>query len=236
MREAEMQLGTITGERIRHELDLVLEEENAAEMLQRLADLGILPSIHPSLCWQADRSAAFTSLMAEPTPPGWQIPTKVNNRPIRQVLAYGYWWMVMQPEEILSAGERLRLPVDIQHVANQARNLHAHLTADLPSRPSVLTDLLDIISPAAIRCVHASLPEGKARQALQDYMLVWRYIHPTMDGNHLRGMNLPVGPVYSQILRRLRHAWLDGEITTSTEETVLLNSLVIDSQTTHAGK
>lgn len=235
MREAEMQLGTITGERIRHELDLLLEEENAAEMLQRLAELGILTSIHPSLIWRSDRSAAFRSLMAEPSPPGWLLPPKMSNRPIHQVLAYGFWWMAMQPEEITSAGKRLRLPVEIQHVASQARDLYDHVTTALVSRPSIITDRLDDISPAAIRCVHACLADNPARLALDEYVLRWRHIHSGVDGNTLRAMKLPVGPVYSQILRRLRHAWLDGEVTTSAEETGLLESLLKSAESTHAG-
>ena len=46
MIEAAGQLKAITGERIRHEFDLILAEEKAALMLQRLHELNLLSNIH----------------------------------------------------------------------------------------------------------------------------------------------------------------------------------------------
>jgi tRNA nucleotidyltransferase (CCA-adding enzyme) len=231
MQEAETQLRTITGERIRHELDLVMNEDHASAMLQRLSGLGVLASIHPSLTWQADRADTFDSLLAEPSPPGWQLPAKMNQRPIRQVLAYGFWWMSMPVAEIEAVGSRLRLPADVQRVSLQAGALLAKIDTAFPARPSQLTDLLDPLQPAAIRCAHAALPAGPEKSALEEYMRAWRHIQPGVDGNHLRALKLPAGPVYARILQQLRHAWLDGQVTSPAEEASLLASLV--DQYTH---
>jgi len=46
------------------------------------------------------------------------------------------------------------------------------------------------------------------------------------NGNTLRDMGLPPGPRYSIILKRLRDAWLDGEVTNPAEEKNLLQALL----------
>ena len=47
--EARQLIEKLTAQRIRHELDLILDETNAASMLARLDKLGLLKPIHPSL-------------------------------------------------------------------------------------------------------------------------------------------------------------------------------------------
>ncbi len=49
--EARELIQKLSAQRIRHEIDLVLDEPNAASMLARLDELGLLKPIHPSLRW-----------------------------------------------------------------------------------------------------------------------------------------------------------------------------------------
>jgi tRNA nucleotidyltransferase (CCA-adding enzyme) len=42
-------LGLLSGDRLRHELERILQEDRSAMALNRMADLGILPAIHPAL-------------------------------------------------------------------------------------------------------------------------------------------------------------------------------------------
>ena len=49
MDEARPMLEKLSPERVRHELDRILDEPNWFEMLTRLADLGLLKAIHPEL-------------------------------------------------------------------------------------------------------------------------------------------------------------------------------------------
>ncbi|MGH2627636.1 MAG: hypothetical protein ACRDHY_13410, partial [Anaerolineales bacterium] len=70
--------------------------------------------------------------------------------------------------------------------------------------------------------------EGDAlsRKALEAYLVTWRGVRPRLDGMALRQTGLAPGPIYRQILERLRAAWLDGEVTTESEEKSLLDRLV----------
>ncbi len=44
-------IARLSSDRVRHELDLILEEENVDTILDRLASLGILAAVHPMLKW-----------------------------------------------------------------------------------------------------------------------------------------------------------------------------------------
>ena len=46
-------ISSLSAERLRHELDLILEEEKANSMLQRLSQLDLLQPVHPALTWNA---------------------------------------------------------------------------------------------------------------------------------------------------------------------------------------
>jgi tRNA nucleotidyltransferase (CCA-adding enzyme) len=61
--------------------------------------------------------------------------------------------------------------------------------------------------------------------ALRDYLVHWRNIRPRTTGTDLKERGLEPGPHFAEILRRLRAAWLDGEVTTTQEELRLLESL-----------
>jgi tRNA nucleotidyltransferase (CCA-adding enzyme) len=63
----------------------------------------------------------------------------------------------------------------------------------------------------------------KREQALHDYLAKWRYVKPKTTGDDLKARGLEPGPKYAEILRRLRAAWLDGEVKTEKEEVLLLN-------------
>ena len=51
MDEAYQLLSQISGERLRHEFNLILDEENPSEMFKRFDELGLLTAIHPELKW-----------------------------------------------------------------------------------------------------------------------------------------------------------------------------------------
>ena len=58
--------------------------------------------------------------------------------------------------------------------------------------------------------------------ALRDYLVKWQNVKPTLTGNDLKGRGLEPGPRFAEILRRLRAAWLDGEVQNVDEEESLL--------------
>jgi hypothetical protein len=62
--------------------------------------------------------------------------------------------------------------------------------------------------------------------ALLSYVSIWRYVKPRTTGNDLKAMGLLSGPRFSEILLRLRSAWLDGEVSNESQEKELLAKLL----------
>ena len=61
---------------------------------------------------------------------------------------------------------------------------------------------------------------------LDRYWAEWRDVRPMLNGDDLRALGLPPGPLYTRLLDRLLAAWLDGEVNDEAAERELLGELV----------
>jgi tRNA nucleotidyltransferase (CCA-adding enzyme) len=78
----------------------------------------------------------------------------------------------------------------------------------------------------AIYAVLCAAPRGKSKQALEKYLMQWRHIKPKTTGNDLKKLGLEPGPRYQAVLKKLRNAWLDGEVKSIKEEKPLLEKIL----------
>ena len=219
MDEAKPMLEKLSAERVRHELDRMLDESNWHEMIDRLAELGLLHSIHPALVAPApDFSAPADEGLASYTPPGMLQPNRT--------LAWLLWLSPVDLAAIKTLSHRLRFPAALTRLLLAASTLHIDLPALADSPPSGWVDRLEAVPELAIYAVSLSA-EGRAKQALNDYLEKWRHIKPRTTGHDLKQLGLPPGPKYQNILRTLRNAWLDGEIESEDEEARLLKHLIL---------
>lgn len=226
MIEAAGQLKAITGERIRHEFDLILAEEKAALMLQRLHELKILSSIHPGLKWTGENSDKMTALLNTSPPPEWDIPDRMWGYPLRRVLGYTFWLMNNLPNVIRSVTQRLRIPGSIEKVILDANSLLSDIK-DLDGKsPSIVSSYLENKNPASILCAFYQLKDPEQRRLLESYQTNWRKIEPTVDGRNLSAIGLKPGPHFKDILVELKGAWLDGKINSKVEEHEYLSALI----------
>ena len=215
--EAKAVLAGLSGERLRHEFDLLFEEKNRAAMLNRLAGLDLLRPIHPAL--------QFTSPLL-PLPD--EIPAELGSfaKPdslyFKQTLGWILWLMRLPVSDIEQISKRLDFPVFLAAATRAASNLFADLPSFTGWKPSQWTFHLDDLPALAVYAVFLATKD----EDLRDYLSTWRNIKPTINGNHLKQLGLEPGPQFAEILRRLRSAWLDGEIRNEEEEKSLLNRLV----------
>jgi len=88
----------------------------------------------------------------------------------------------------------------------------------LLDRPSQLCALLEPFPGRLLALLWLTTPNAATRQRLQTYWSQWQHIQPELTGRDLRALGLPPGPRYTELLRQLRVARLDGEITSREEE------------------
>jgi tRNA nucleotidyltransferase (CCA-adding enzyme) len=218
MDEARPMLEKLSAERVRHELDRMLDEPNWYEMINRLEDLGLLKAIHPALI---SPGPEFTASMDEGLA-SYQLPGML---PPDRTLAWLLWLSPTEPATIKTLSRRLRFPAALTRLLSAGSMLRTDLSALADSPPSGWVDRLEDVPELAVYAISLSA-EGQAKQALNDYLEQWRHIKPRTTGHDLKRLGLPPGPNYQNILRTLRNAWLDGEIDSENEEIALLEHLL----------
>jgi len=222
--EAKTHLGELSGERLRHELDLILAEDKAVEMLTHMDSLDILKEIHPLLSWDAARTRAFEELN-QPKPDEWKDVPNLLHVPQRVGLRYLVWLGSLTPAGIHELASRLDFPASLREALLSLILLRADLPKLVNAKASEAVSRLEGI-PLPVICAASILAGDDARKVLENYLTTWRHIRQKTTGHDLIRRGLPPGPSYTYILSNLRKAWLDGDLKNDEEEKILLEELV----------
>ncbi len=222
--EAKSLIKRVSGDRLRHEFDRILEEEKAPRMMERLEGLSILEAVHQELVWNDELSDLMASLPDKEPPGEWQVEMDLPGMPLHQSLSYTIWLIASsQPEKV---AERLKLTRAAADVVHESADLRTRLSelSDMPA--SEITAYLDHISNLAIYAVYLSCRAPDLKGILSRYLSSWQHVSPHISGEDLKERGLEPGPQYSEILDGLRDAWLDGEISNREEEEEALEKML----------
>ena len=230
MDEARSCLEKLSGDRIRHELNLILAETCAADILARLAELILLTAIHPALAWDDGLRRLLASGLDQPPPAEWGLLPDLSPVPRRLALGYLLWLARLAPSDVAAVAARLRFPVALRRNLEAASELRQDLPALKKARPSAVFTRLEDVPLLAIYAVYLGT-SGKGREALDNFVVRWRHVRPKTTGRELKARGIPPGRIYQEILGRLRAAWLDGEVKSEAEEIAMLERLIKESST-----
>lgn len=217
-------LERVSGDRIRHELDHILIERNADKMLARLDQLHLLTAIEKNLKWDdwlCERIQQLENLSPEPE---WQL--EDHDKRLRPSLGYIFWLMRLTPTRTGMVIKRLKIQRKLADEIFSTQDVWKDLNSFVNMNPSQVVMRLEGIDPLSIYANYLACEDDAAKKILWNYVSNWRIIFPKTDGNLLRQLGVPPGPIYRQILQTLRSAWLDGTIGTQEEEESLLEKLL----------
>jgi len=208
-------LDTISSERIRYDLELILKEEMPELILKRAYFLGILKKLHPSLKgngWLAQKfeQARLLSKKSAPLPLYFSL------------LIYSL--TETENEQFLS---RINPPKKLVQIMRDTLEVKKRLS-DLskPSlKPSQIYSLLHGCQPIAIQANVIATDSPAVRERLELFLRRLRYVKPFLDGDNLKAMGIPEGPQLGTILKALHEAKLNGEVRTRRDEEKLVYSL-----------
>ena len=183
----------LSGDRVRHELDRILQENAPLPVFRRADALGILSAIHPSL--RTDHLARMAGWTAGPL--AW--------------LAALVW--PLNAAEGASLSARLDAPSDWARVIDDATNFADRLSVlDRPElAPSGVCAQLDGVS-SDVLSAGTALATPVAAERIRRYLAEWWKIAPLLRGSDLLELGVPPGPAVGEALRELRRARLDGEV------------------------
>jgi tRNA nucleotidyltransferase (CCA-adding enzyme) len=208
-------LDTISGDRIRHELEHIFEENRPELVIKRLGDLGVLNRINPSLKsdgWIAEKldkarrlkkPAQLTSLYF------CLLVYSFSEREIEQLLA------------------RLNVPAKLSRALCDTLRLKDRLPIlDKSSlKPSEIYYLLREYEPVALQANVIASDSSRVNHHLQLYLTKLRYVRAFLDGEELKRLGISAGPEMGKVLQVLHKAKLDGEVRTRADEKKLALSL-----------
>jgi tRNA nucleotidyltransferase (CCA-adding enzyme) len=234
LKEAVSLIERVSGERIRHDLDHILDEERATAMLARLDELNLLTAIHPDLYWNEwlkDRMEALQKMDIESEWARWD-PFSTHEEvrfeeTLRRTMFFLLWMVQLPAEKARSILSRLKFPKDTLENIAATIELIKLLPSLVDRSPSEIVFQLDEFPPLAIFGAYLAAPDDcNERKILRTYTSEWSNITPTITGHDLVERGLPRGPGYRTILAALRAAWLDGDVSTPEEEAALLEKLI----------
>jgi tRNA nucleotidyltransferase (CCA-adding enzyme) len=207
-------LDTISGDRIRHELELILTEKYPEKVLRRAEELELLPKLHPSLkgnSWLTEKFEQARQLSSPDLPP------------MGLYLALMAYHLSDEANEQFIS--RLRLPKLLTQTLRDTNSLKTKLEslADPElSRSSIYNLLHGYCLPAIMANSLASDPSA-ARQHIHLFLDKLRYVKPSLTGDDLKRMRVAPGPQIKEVLELVLEARLDRKITTRQGEEGLVN-------------
>ena len=201
-------IDTISGDRVRRELERIFEEPRAADILEIADGLGLLRATHPALR-PAESLEAIEGERGGPA--------------MLAGLALG-----LSPREAEEVSARLNLGAEWARVVRDTaavRELLGELESDLA--PSRVYRLLHGRHEAAVSAWAAARrgmgsrlhgnDEGAAAN-LRLYLSRLRHVSTSLSGGDIVAMGVPEGPRVGEVLRELLEARLDGTVESEEEE------------------
>jgi len=211
----------VSGDRLRHELERILEEDYPEKALNRAGELGALQQLSPSLegnGWLAERfeQARESSPVEKPDD--------------LLYLALIVWRL--DEKQIKSFSERLRFGREAARVLRDIPRLKKALPGLEAEEllPSGICRLLDGYHSEAILAAAVATDSGVLRQWLALYLSNLRFVTPSLNGDDLKKMGVPQGKKMGWLLRALKEARLDGMVTTRKGEQNLVHQWLMESK------
>jgi tRNA nucleotidyltransferase (CCA-adding enzyme) len=201
-------LDTISGDRIRHELELILKEQRPGLAIERLGELGILARLGLSL--RGD---------------GWIVEKFGKARRLKKPtqLSSLYFCLLIYSLDETDAEQflaRLNMPAKLSRTMRDTLRLKTKLPLlNAPAlKPSQIYYLLTDYEPLAIQANAIATESPTVRRSLQLFLTKLRYVRTALDGGQLKTLGISPGPEMGQVLRMLQKAKLDGEVRTKADE------------------
>jgi len=208
-------LDTISGDRIRHELELIFKEKQPEFVINRLGELGVLQGINPFLKgggWIAEKFDRARRLK------------KPTQLPSLYFCLLIYSFSETGVEQFLA---RLNITAKLSRAIRDTLRLKTKLPllGKSPLKPSEIYYLLREYESVAVQANAIASDTSMVHHHLQLFLTKLRYVRTSLDGEELKRLGISAGPEMGKVLQVLHKAKLDGEVRTKDDEKKLALSL-----------
>lgn len=210
-------LNDVSGDRIRHELELIIKEKAAPAILSRMAELNLFPTIFPEVEWSEEIRHELERFHFEQPGDEWRLSVKEKG----ELKLYGTYIILLSPLEsgsVLKVCKRLRIKNHLRKNILDSNKLLGKIDQLAGKQPSDIANFLENFSQIVIFCLFFITKSKTQKKILEQFATQWRWIEPSTNGDILKSYQLEPGPIYKQILSNLKAAWINGEIKNEDEE------------------
>ncbi len=200
-------LHRVSGDRWRHELDLILQEPKAFQALQHLTAWDVLPHLHPALPTEPERQHRVDRW--QPPSAAWGLPATWKQVPLVVPVRYALWWLDAPDPDLARLQTWLHLPGAIWETIQAAARLWRHRDRWGHLSPGPLTLYLERAPLPAVYALFLAA-EGPLREKLQAFGERWRHVPPPLTGHDLKALGIPPGPHYRRLLDEARIGYIEG--------------------------
>jgi tRNA nucleotidyltransferase (CCA-adding enzyme) len=219
----------LSGSRLTHELQLILNEENVLECMNRMQELKLLATIHPQLNLDGDRLRVlmelrkvhdwYALLYLEPPVSTWRL----------YMLGLT---MGTERDELEQICRRLRFS---EKELREFLILRDHLGEALArlmtwqEAQSSMSEIYFTLDPLPVEGVLFLMARSRRevmRKNISQYLTRLRTQELLMDGADLKALGLKTGPGFAAILRKVRAAAIDGQAVTRERQLELAKTLL----------
>jgi tRNA nucleotidyltransferase (CCA-adding enzyme) len=198
----------VSGDRLRHEFELIFREAQPDQALALLEEWGVLKQIDPEFHLDAGTRPRFCTA-ADP---------------------FMCWVWLLQPlssQAQLNLIKRLNLPSEDAGDLLQVYEIQQQQTAlkDSPA-PSVLYRLLSGYTDRALQTAARIIDDERTQRKITHFMEDLRGVKISIDGHRLQELGLTPGPVMRRVLESIRTAVLDGLVSNPQQEMELAKILI----------
>jgi tRNA nucleotidyltransferase (CCA-adding enzyme) len=209
-------LATISRDRIRHELELVLKEDKPEKALRRATELGVLEDIHPELKADEWLSRKFTEARKTSSPEKPAVELYLT------LLLYR-----LDSESMHQLSTDLNLRKQQTSAINGLRELKMNTDSLLNDSLGTgeLYRLLNRYPAVSLTAVSIGEDNPRIRESIRLYSEELKHTRTILTGQDLQTMGVPSGPQIKKILTRLLIARLDGKVTSRKDEETLVKQI-----------
>ena len=203
-------LDTISGDRIRHEIDRTLREEHSEKALKRAKDLGLLQRINPSLKGDVRLAGRFAEARKR----------NISGHMVYlALLAYD-----LGSDDADALCERLNLSGEWKRIIQGVAKIKDEI--DKLADPSIpASHIYRFFKRYPAEAVSACLIANDSqiiRSQIERYLNDLQYMQTALHGDDLKAMGMEPGPRLGRMLSSLRDAKMDGVVRTREDEEALV--------------
>ena len=194
-------LSTVSGDRIRNEIDLIMDEPERASIFLRASRLGVLCSLHSSLSsgnWIKSLKKTGEDKLTYISTMAYKLSSNQTNSFISLINAPKDWAKVLK---------------DMSYLSQKETTLNA-----LSLQPIEIYLMLKNRSIHSLNAFKYSTNLKTTRKNICLYLDKYRHIHPSINGDRLMNLGVSQGPDIQIVLKNILAGRLNGTISTLPEE------------------